>query len=64
MKGLEARIELASILAGKGVKQVMLPDLSSRAGAQKTIGLDMETLIREKEEFRKQVLPGWVKPLV
>ncbi len=57
MKALEARIELASILAAKGVEKVMMPDLSSKGAAQKSIGLDMDALMREKEEFKKQILP-------
>jgi len=59
MKGLEARIELAKLLASKGVDRVMIPDISSKSGAQKAIGLDMEGLIRQKEEFKKEILPTW-----
>ena len=61
MKGLEARIDLASILTGMGIRDITVPDISSRAAAQKSIGLDMESLIREKEEFKKQILPLWDK---
>ncbi len=64
MKGLEARIDLASILTAKGVREVTLPDISSKADAQRSIGLDIEALIREKEEFKKQVLPLWDKASV
>jgi len=64
IKALEARIELASMLKGLGVNEVTLPDISSKSNAQKSIGLDMETLIREKEEFKKQILPGWDKSKV
>jgi nitrite reductase (cytochrome c-552) len=64
IKALEARIELASMLEKLGVKEVTLPDISSKSNAQKSIGLDMETLIREKEEFKKQILPGWDKSKV
>jgi len=64
IKALEARIELASMLKGLGVNEVTLPDVSSKSNAQKSIGLDMETLIREKEEFKKQILPGWDKSKV
>jgi len=64
MKALEARIELASILAAKGVEKVMMPDLSSRGAAQKSIGLDMDALKREKEEFKKLILPGWDQPSI
>ncbi len=64
IRALEARIELASMLKELGVNEVTMPDISSKANAQKTIGLDMEKLIREKEEFRKQILPGWDKSKV
>ena len=64
IRALEARIELASLLKELGVNEVTMPDISSKANAQKTIGLDMEKLIREKEEFRKQILPEWEKSKV
>ena len=61
IKGLEARISLASILTGKGITEVTVPDISSKAAAQKSIGLDMDALTREKEEFKKRILPVWDK---
>jgi nitrite reductase (cytochrome c-552) len=64
IRAMEARIELASMLKELGVNEVTMPDISSKANAQKTIGLDMEKLIREKEEFRKQILPEWDKSKV
>ena len=64
MKGLEARIGLARVLSSKGIETVSVPDISSKSGAQKAIGLDMEALIREKETFKQQVLPTWNKGTV
>jgi nitrite reductase (cytochrome c-552) len=64
MKGLEARIELAKLLTSNGVDRVLIPDISSKSGAQKAIGLDMETLVREKEAFKKEILPAWDKGTV
>jgi len=64
MKALDARIELTGTLIGLGAADVIVPDISSKSAAQKTIGLDMEKLIREKEEFKKTVLPQWAKPAV
>ena len=61
MRALEARIELTALLQSMGVKEVLVPDFSTKGKAQKAIGLDMETLIREKEEFKKQILPAWEK---
>jgi nitrite reductase (cytochrome c-552) len=64
MRGLEARIELAKVLAAMGIDKVMVPDISTKAGAQKAIGLDMDALIKEKETFKKQILPIWDKSAV
>ncbi len=61
MRGLEARIELARILTGKGIKSVTLPDISTKAAAQKAIGLDMDALVKEKEIFIREILPQWDK---
>jgi nitrite reductase (cytochrome c-552) len=64
MKGLEARIGLAKVLTLKGIDKVTIPDISSKTGAQKAIGLDMDALIREKETFKKEILPTWDKGTV
>jgi len=61
MRGLEARIGLARVLVSRGVETVTIPDISSKTGAQKAIGLDMDALIKEKEIFKQQVLPFWDK---
>lgn len=60
-RGLDARIELTSLLKELGVKKVIIPDISAKGNAQKSIGLDMESLIRQKEEFIKTILPAWDK---
>jgi nitrite reductase (cytochrome c-552) len=64
MRGLEARIGLARVLTTKGINNVTVPDISSRAKAQKVIGLDMDALIKEKEKFKQQVLLTWNKSAV
>jgi len=64
MRGLEARIGLARVLTTKGIDKVTVPDISSKAGAQKAIGLDMDALIKEKEAFKQQILPTWNKSAV
>jgi len=33
-----------------------MPDLSSRAGARRSIGLDMDALMREKETFKNEII--------
>jgi nitrite reductase (cytochrome c-552) len=59
--GQEARILLARILIKHGVNQVAYPDVSSKLKAQQYIGIDLQKLIKEKEEFKKNVLPQWDK---
>jgi len=58
----EARILTARILASHGInKAINYPDISSKAKAQKYIGLDMEKLKKEKHEFLIKIIPEWVK---
>jgi nitrite reductase (cytochrome c-552) len=58
----EARIKLARVLAQKGFNQeVPYPDIATKAKAQQFIGLDMSTMIADKEVFKKTVLPVWTK---
>lgn len=59
-KSLLAQIELQKILHGHDVKEVAMPDISSKAKAQKYIGLDMDKLKREKDQWIKTVVPQWV----
>lgn len=59
-KAASARIQLAQLLAQKGVKQpVAIPDISTKAKAQAAVGLDMEKLDAEKAQFKQEVLPKW-----
>ncbi|MBU1012879.1 MAG: ammonia-forming cytochrome c nitrite reductase [Bacteroidetes bacterium] len=56
----EARILLARVLANHGINsEIPYPDIATKTKAQKFIGLPMEKLIQEKEEFKKIVLPEW-----
>jgi nitrite reductase (cytochrome c-552) len=64
LKALEARIDLTAILTEKGIETIIIPDISTKAKAQRAIGLDMDKLIREKEEFKKQILPLWGKSTI
>jgi nitrite reductase (cytochrome c-552) len=58
----EARIVLARILANHGKNQpVPYPDITTKALAQKFIGLDMTRLNEEKAVWIKMVLPEWDK---
>jgi len=58
----DARVKLARLLAIKGITgEIPYPDISTKAKAQQFIGLDMAKLNAEKAEFKKIVLPEWVK---
>jgi nitrite reductase (cytochrome c-552) len=52
----EARVKLARILG----QEIPYPDISTKAGAQTFIGLDMKKLNEEKKIFIETVLPLWV----
>jgi nitrite reductase (cytochrome c-552) len=61
-KSQEARLILSRILAAHGVKKpIDYPDISTKAKAQKYIGLDMDKLIKEKQEFKNKIIPEWEK---
>ena len=58
----DARIKLARLLASMGFnKEIPYPDISTKAKAQKFIGLPMEKLKKEKKKFLKEVVPRWLK---
>jgi nitrite reductase (cytochrome c-552) len=61
-KAQQARKELALLLVRKGVGYpVKLPDISTKAKAQKAIGLDMDYLNKDKKEFLKTTAVEWDK---
>jgi len=56
----DARLKLSRILANLGYnKDVPVPDISTKAKAQETVGLDMDKLDRQKEQFMDEVVPQW-----
>ena len=58
----EARIKLVRLLADLGFNsEVELPDISTKAKAQKYIGLDMEKLNSDKQRFIRNEIPKWDK---
>nr|WP_319401263.1 ammonia-forming cytochrome c nitrite reductase [uncultured Carboxylicivirga sp.] len=58
----EARIKLTRLLADLGHnKEVEMPDISTKAKAQKYIGLDMAKLNADKAEFLETVVPKWLE---
>lgn len=55
-----ARIKLARFLAEKGInKELDYPDIDTKAKAQEYIGLPMDKLRNEKEEFLRDIVPDW-----
>jgi nitrite reductase (cytochrome c-552) len=59
-KAAQARLELSKVLAKHGfIGDVTLPDISTKAKAQKVIGLNMDKLNKEKADFLKNMVPKW-----
>jgi nitrite reductase (cytochrome c-552) len=57
----EARLKLARLLISLGYEgEVPYPDIQTKAKAQEFIGLPVEKLKKEKQEFKEQTLPGWI----
>jgi nitrite reductase (cytochrome c-552) len=57
----EARINLARLLISLGKNQkIQYPDISTKAKAQKYIGLNMKKLKKEKHIFLKNIFPKWI----
>ena len=55
-------MKLARLLAELGYnKPVEMPDISTKEKAQQYIGLDIEKLHKEKEEFKQNLLPKWLE---
>ncbi|WP_066218155.1 ammonia-forming cytochrome c nitrite reductase [Formosa haliotis] len=58
----DARIKLARLLASLGFEgEFDYPDISTKHKAQQFIGIDLEKLKAEKEEFKKNVIPVWLE---
>jgi len=56
----EGRIKLAKLLMTLGHSgEVPYPDISTKAKAQEFIGVPIDDLIQQKEEFKKNLLPKW-----
>lgn len=61
-KVAEARLVIAKVLAVLGyLENVPIPDISSKEKAQRFIGLDMNTLHKEKNEWNDKKLPVWLE---
>jgi len=61
-KAQEARLEIAKVLSSLGYNEtIAYPDIATKEKAQKFIGLDVEKMKKEKEEFLKNIVPEWKK---
>lgn len=61
-RALQARLAITKVLAKNGyTDEVPMPDISTKAKAQKYIGLDMEKLEKDKAQFLQEVVPQWLK---
>lgn len=59
-KAQDARLKLSRVLAQLGHNTTIpYPDITTKAKAQKYIGLDMDELNKNKAEFVKKVIPQW-----
>jgi len=58
----EARIKLARLLADLGYNhKVQIPDISTKEEAQQYIGLEMDNLNSDKQDFLNEVIPKWLQ---
>lgn len=56
----EARVILARVLSKYGKNgELPYPDIATKEKAQKFIGLQMDQLMKEKQEFIRTILPEW-----
>ncbi|MFI3331532.1 MAG: ammonia-forming cytochrome c nitrite reductase [Rikenellaceae bacterium] len=60
-KSLLAQLEVQKVLYSLGVKDVKMPDISTKAKAQKYIGLDMDKLVKQKQEWLEKTPPAWLE---
>lgn len=56
------RLKLARLLSSMGYNDIVqMPDISTKAKAQEYIGLDMDKLNTEKENFKENIIPKWLE---
>ncbi len=58
---MQAQLELQKVLYSLGVKDVAMPDISTKAKAQSYIGLDMKTLRSDKDKWLETTAPAWLE---
>ncbi len=61
-KAQEARVYLTRVFNKYGVTQpIELPDYSTKEKAQQVVGLDMDAIVAQKEQFLNNVVPKWLE---
>lgn len=61
-RALQARLANTKVLAKLGfIGDVPMPDITTKAKAQKYIGLDMDAEEKAKDTFMKEIVPQWLK---
>ncbi len=60
-RSMQAQLALQEVLFSLGVKNVTIPDISTKAKAQEYIGLDMQKLRADKDEWAKTTPPAWLE---
>jgi nitrite reductase (cytochrome c-552) len=60
-KTMQAQLVLQKILLSRGIKDVAMPDISTKEKAQAYIGLDMKTIRDKKGKWMKDVAPKWIQ---
>lgn len=60
-RSMQAQLELTKVLYAHGIENVEMPNVSTKELAQKYIGLDMEKLINDKEEWKATTPPAWLE---
>lgn len=60
-KTMLAQLEVQKVLFAHGVKDVPMPDISTKAKAQKYIGLDMDAERAKKDKWIETVVPKWLE---
>ncbi|MCP4323182.1 MAG: ammonia-forming cytochrome c nitrite reductase subunit c552, partial [Alteromonadales bacterium] len=59
-RATDARTKLVRLLAKKGITDpIQIPDISTKEAAQKALGMDMDKMNKEKQEFLKTLVPKW-----
>lgn len=60
-RSMQAQLELQKVLYSLGVENLDMPDISTKAKAQAYIGLDMQKLRQEKDEWLETTPPAWLE---